>query len=332
MTAERPDDDPTHALDDFVRRMRSNPAPPAGRETDLNSLDGVPQAGHGKPSDSGAAGRGTPRTGRRWQAGDIEDAVDISSLRQHTRPPVDTGRPDVQLPTVDLVAETSQASVLPGIALPAVDMPKPTDLRALDRSMRQAGHQAAEQWQTDADAAAAPVWQPDAQSLQLRPAIDPRLPAHWVSGAWVGVLRQVLDSRTEFVSTVGQAAPVVETYAPLLLLLLWPPQRTGQPLPDRWPQQVRLSALPRDQAVQALLSAVPNAAPLWLMDQIEQVEQVDWALAAEIALHHQAALRPFQIDGLREFIAAEREVSFSRVNAAYAASTEAASHGAIVRR
>ena len=329
MTAERQDDDPTHALDDFVRRMRSSSAPPAGPEPDLNPQGAALQPGAGKPSGGSAAGSGKPRSGRRWHAGDVEDAVDISSLRQHTRPPVDPGRPDVNLPPVDLVAGTSQASVMPSIALPAVDTPQPTDLQALDSSMRRAGNDAAEQWQADAAAAAAPAWQPDAQSLQLRPATDPRLPARWASGAWVGALRQVLDSRTEFVSTAGHAAPVVETYAPLLLLLLWPPQRNGQPLPDRWPQQVHLSALPRDQSVQALLSAVPDAAELWLMDQ---TEQVDWALAAEIALHHQTALRPFQIDGLREFIAAEREACFGRVNAAYAASTEAASHGAIVRR
>ena len=337
MNTCRPDDDPTHALDDFVRRMKPGAAPAAPAMPDLSALDATLGAAlhaeRGADNPAGLASR--PRAGRRWQPSDVQDvediagqraanrddapALDLGALHARRATPADAALPEVQMPAVNLAAETAQASLMPAIDLPAVDAPLPTDLQALDITLRRAGDDAAQQWRADAQAAAAPAWQPDLQALQLRPASHPRLVPAWQPGAWVGALRQVMDSRTEFVSHAGpgaaRAAPVVESYPPQWLLLLWPPQRIDQPLLGRWPQQVRLTALPREQAVLAMLAGVPEEAPLWLQPD---GQQVDWALAAEIALHHEPALRPFQTEGLREFIAAEREATFARLNQAYA--------------
>ena len=98
------------------------------------------------------------------------------------------------------------------------------------------------------------------------------------------------------------------------LLLLWPPQRLDAPTPGRWPQQVKLSAVPADQAAEALVGLLPEPELLWINPA---GGQIDWALAAEIVLHHDSALRPFQRNGLRDFIAAERETTFARLNADY---------------
>jgi hypothetical protein len=119
---------------------------------------------------------------------------------------------------------------------------------------------------------------------------------------------------------------VVETYPPQRLLLLWPPQRLDAPTPGRWPQQVKLSAVPADQAAELLVGLLPVAERLWINPA---AGQIDWALAAEIVLHHDSTLRPFQADGLRAFIAAEREASFARLNADYG---PLAGSGAVLQR
>ena len=247
------DDDPTHALDDFVRRMRATPSMPTQPHAD---------AGAGTNSTPGP-----PRKRPRWDNNDVVDA-----------------------PTLDLQA-VRQAVVQ----------------QATDPADPQHG------------------WQPGATTLQLRRHADPRLLPDWQPGAWAGALRVVLPASTEFVTTA--AGPVVETYPPQHLLLLWPPQPSGAPLQGRWPQQVRLSGGPAHSAEQALLALVPADALLWLQHATTADDPIDWALAAEIVLHHNAALRPFQAQGLRDFIATEREATFSRLNSSY----QAAPGGAAVR-
>ena len=66
--------------------------------------------------------------------------------------------------------------------------------------------------------------------------------------------------------------------------------------------------------VPELLATLPADARLWLQPD---GDAVDWALAAEILLTHESALRPHQVDGLRAFIVAEREASFARLNSAF---------------
>ena len=44
----------------------------------------------------------------------------------------------------------------------------------------------------------------------------------------------------------------------------------------------------------------------------------DWALLADLVLHHDTALQPFQIKALRTLAEAERLAAFERLNSAYA--------------
>ena len=303
MKPDAADDDPTRALDDFVRRMQPANAPTAAAP-DLSARL------HPERSVTPARTKGgVLRSGQRWDASDVEDLPLVALPRQ---PPARRDRPELTLPSVDLRAENSLAALSPDIELPVIDTPPPPDLDRLDAATRQASNDVASQWDSAALAAAQPVWQPDAQVLQLRPVQQPRLLAAWQPGAWTGALREVFDSTTEFVTNAN--GPTVETYPPHRLLLLWPPLSLAAPLPARWPQQVRLSAVTARDANAALLAGVPGDAPLWLQTD---PAAVDWALAAEIALHHEPALRPFQAAGLRAFLAAEREAVFARLNADY---------------
>ncbi len=322
MSSDRPDDDdPTRALDDFVRRMRPAAMPAAAPDPDLADLSDLVARLH--PERTAAAPRprgGKLRNGQTWSADDVEDVPLVELPRQ---PAARSAPPQVDLPEVDLRAEGARAAQAPEISLPSVDAPQPPREQDIVDAVQEVRDLAADQQRAEAAAQAAPAWQPDLTTLQLRRASDPRLLTTWQPGAWIGAVRQVVDSTTEFVKT-ADGHPTVETWPPHRLLLLWPPQGPDQPLLGRWPQQLRLSAVPRDQAAEALLVDLPPDASLWLHPQ---PQDIDWALAAEILLHHQANLRPFQAEGLRAFIAAEREASYGRLNSAY----QAASDGGVVR-
>lgn len=322
MSTDRPDDDdPTRALDDFVRRMR--PAAPESPGVDLPDLSDLVARLH--PERTGHAPRprgGTLRNGQTWDADDVEDVPMVEVPRV---PAARDDLPQVTLPTVDLRAEVEQAASAPEVTLPPVAAPPPADAAGIEATLRGARDFAASQWDADDAANAAPDWQPDLQALQLRRASHPRLLTTWQPGAWTGAVRQVFDSTTEFIKS-ADGSPTVETYPPHRLLLLWPPQRLDAPLLGRWPQMVRLSAVPADAAAEALLADLPADTLLWLDPR---APEADWALAAEIVLHHEPALRPFQIDGLRQFIDAERAASFARLNADY---HQAVPQGPVVRR
>ena len=309
MSPQAPDDDPTHALDDFVRRMRPAAAPPASAD-DLTSLSGLQARLH--PERARAAGRPKGGTLRNGQAWDADDVVDVPEIRLPRVPAERHDPPAVRLPTVDLAAEYSAIASAPEVALPDVPAPPLVDSAALDATLQQARDRASAQFTAEDLAAEAPAWQPDLQALQLRRAHHPRLLGTWQPGAWTGAVREVMAPATEFVTTTG--GTVVESYPPHRLLLLWPPQRLDAPLLGRFPQQVQLSAVPADQAAEALLAGVPGDAKLWLHPG---QHDIDWALAAEIVLTHEPALRPFQAAGLRGFIEAEREAGFARLNSLY---------------
>ncbi len=319
------DDDPTHALDDFVRRMRPGAAPPAAAP-DLTDLSGIQDRLHPeRPAGNAKARGGKLRSGQTWDPGDVVDVPDVALPQM---PPAPTRPPDVTLPQVDLTAEAALAALPPEIALPEVAVPAPPDAQALDDATRQASDDVNSQWGALDQANAEPAWQPNLQSLRLRRQVDPRLLATWQAGAWTGAVREVMQPTTEFVTTPTGTA--VESYPPHRLLLLWSPQRIDQPQPGRWPQQVLLSAVPADQSAPALLALVPGAAPLWINPA---AQDVDWALAAEIVLLHQPALRPFQTNGLRAFIESEREARFARLNNDYQPPVaQAGGAGAVCRR
>jgi hypothetical protein len=110
---------------------------------------------------------------------------------------------------------------------------------------------------------------------------------------------------------------VVETYPAQALFALWAPGASNDsPMPGRWPTQVLLGATSPHDAIGAagelLLPLLPADASLWLCD-----EAIDWALVADLVLHHEPALRPFQMKALRGFAEAERRADFERVNNGY---------------
>lgn len=306
------DDDPTRALDDFVSRLAS--ATPSPEPPDLDDLLGRIQ-----PSRAGTtpARGGVLRNGGRWSAADVVDvpSIDLPSMEPPTHA--------IEPPRLDLPPMELAHPGTPPVRLPEVEdmtLPSPSMLQA---TMAEASRLASAGFAGDAHAAARP-WQPDIDAVLERRARDPRLLSAWQPGCWVAAVREVFEATTEFVVT--PEGPVVETYAPHRLLVAWAPQGLDRPLLGRWPTQVRLSAVPRDAAAAVLLAQLPDDALLW---SGAQAEDVDWALAAEIVLHHDPALRPFQVEALRRFVDAEREAAFARVNDRYLQPTPGA---AVARR
>lgn len=285
MQPDPTDDDPTRALDDFVRRMR--PGPGAGGDhggdaqagTGLPDLSGLDQLLHGTAATAGPRRGGVLRSGQAWSA---DDVVDVPELPRAPPPPADTA--------------------------------------ALDDSLRQASTQAAALWAQDAAAAAGPVWQPGADPAlapQHPVRRDPRLLVQPQADAWLGRLRPVLAARTEL--SASAQGPVVDHHAAQALLMLWAPAASGPR--SAWPDRVALVAqpLPTDDGA-ALLAHVPADAPLWL-EARGQGDQghgaADWTLGAELLLLHEPALQAAQLDGLRAFIEAERVARFEQLNAGY---------------
>lgn len=276
-TPDGSDDDPTHALDDFVRRMRP-PAPAPAPD-----LRDIGRSLHARAQPAAPRG-GVLRSGERWSADEVED-----------------------VPVVELPRNPPPATTLPTIDLPAMQAPPPADEAALATALHGVRMAAAAQEVIDDR----PAWQPDPVALQLRPAVQPRLLTHWQPGAWACAVRRVCDGHTEVVST--PQGPVVESLAPQRLLLLWQPRADTGP-PGRWPHSAWLLGADAEPATVDALALVPDDARVW---PLADTADVDWALGAELALHHTAGLRPFQIDGLRAFIASEREAVFARLNSGY---------------
>ncbi len=137
-----------------------------------------------------------------------------------------------------------------------------------------------------------------------------RLLSHWKPGAWVGAARRVFGAVSQVHSTPD--GPIVDTFAPHVLLALWPPQGADTPFLARWPQRLLLSAVHPEDAGEELLKHLPADAELWLAEH-----DIDWALAGEAVLLHDPGLREFQMKELRAFVDAEREANWERLNQAY---------------
>lgn len=287
-TPDNGSDDPTHALDDFVRRMR--PPPPAAPP----DLSDIGRGLHGRPQPAAPRG-GVLRSGERWSADAVED-----------------------VPVVELPRNPPPVTALPTIDLPAMQAPPAADEAGLATALQGVRLAAAAQQADDQR----PAWQPDPVALQLRPAVQPRLLAHWQPGAWGCAVRPVCDGHTEVVNT--PQGPVVDSHPAQRLLLLWAPRADAGP-PGRWPHSAWLLDADAEPAAAAALALVPADARLW---PLAAADDVDWALGAELVLHHTAGLRPFQIDGLRTFIAAEREQVFARLNSGF---RQAAAGGPVQR-
>lgn len=295
--------DPNDILRDFNPRAGQKSAEPL----DVGSLlDGWrPDSGRNEAQDAvPAAERPAGRSGRinhnDWDPDDVIDVAHIDIT------------PDRQLAAEDLVIDTEagwsspQADEPIELQLPEVVIEMPTQAGELDEVVSGASHYAAE------DAVVRDIesdWEPPT-AVAMRRQQNPRLLAQWQPGAWTGAMRRAFGAATEIQQT--EDGPVVDTFAPHLLLALWAPQSLDSPLLGRWPHRVLLSAVDADEALDALLRLVPAESSLWLTEA-----DLDWALVADLALHHEAGLRPFQEKALREFADAQRMDTFSRINDGY---------------
>jgi hypothetical protein len=152
----------------------------------------------------------------------------------------------------------------------------------------------------------------------LRKPSDRRLLPQWQPSAWTALARRVRGASAEVVQS--REGPLVENHAPQWLCALWPPQRIDAPLLGRWPQLARLvSADTQFGALHQLLAELPPQALLWPADL-----DADWALLAELVLHHDKDLRNEQLHALRELVEADRLARFARINDGYAARGQAA--------
>jgi hypothetical protein len=152
------------------------------------------------------------------------------------------------------------------------------------------------------------------------PSADARLLRQWQPQAWLALARRVRGATAEVLQT--PKGPLVENRAPQWLCALWPPQRLDAPLLGRWPEQAALvGAETACGALHQLLPGLPAGALLW-----PAALEADWALVAELVLHHDSRLRPADIQALRELAEAERGASFARVNDDYA------NRGGVARR
>ncbi len=174
---------------------------------------------------------------------------------------------------------------------------------------------------TDVDAVSKPVEEaarsgfgdlgtPGAISTSVRKPPVPGVLDAWKPGCWIGAAKSVFGAVARLVSS--SKGPVVDTYAPHMLLALWPPQSMRQPFLERWPQRILLSAVPGDDAGAELLRHLPPGAEVWLADA-----DIDWALAGEAVLLHDTGLRDFQLKELRGFVEAEKLAHWERLNKAY---------------
>ena len=144
MNPASPDDDPTRALDDFVRRMRPAAQPPGAADNDLADLhDGLLARLHPEHT-AGAAGMarrngGTLRSGQTWDADDVVDVPDLPEVLLPRVLPARSDIPAVTLPVVDLAAEQARAAISPTVDLPPVITPPPPDTDAWHGTTRPSG-------------------------------------------------------------------------------------------------------------------------------------------------------------------------------------------------
>lgn len=141
-----------------------------------------------------------------------------------------------------------------------------------------------------------------------------RLSPDWHPAAWVGAVRRVFGPVAEVGDGAGDDDGVVESHPPHSLFVAWSPLKPGQPLLRRWPSLVSIVGADGDDAVAALLKAVPGGAPLWLTPH-----EIDWALMAEIVMLSEPDLAPFHYRELERFVAAERAATLAQISAAYTA-------------
>jgi hypothetical protein len=284
--------DPTHALDDFIAQRRAEQqASHKAPELDdlLAKLGSAPAGAAARPKG------GVLRDGTIWRG---DDVVDV---------------PLVELPQVDAQADAARAAELPRIELPKVETPDPEFAKAVAESTGQATALAAAMWLAEARAAAGTVPQPDFSRLQPKPEKHPRVLDDWRTGAWIGARRLAVAATSEI--TGSAQGPTIVSYPAQHLVVLWTPTRPDAPHLGRWPRKAFLSAAPANALDQSALDQMPEESLLWWLPAHSDLP--DWALAAEIVLIHDSALRPFQVTALKALVEQERSAALGRVNQAY---------------
>lgn len=151
-------------------------------------------------------------------------------------------------------------------------------------------------------------WQP-APTVAPVPS-HPRLLAGWQPGAWLVAEREVSPARTELRD--GPHGPVVEVFPALRLAAWWPPADDAAPLP-RWPWRAALLAVEPESLPAALVGALPGDAPVHRIPPA----LVDWALVGQLVRLHETGLPAHQFEALQQFVDAEREAQFRRLNDDY---------------
>jgi hypothetical protein len=151
-------------------------------------------------------------------------------------------------------------------------------------------------------------WQPT--PVVFKKARHPRLAERWQPGLWIGAAKQLCGPIAEILETTH--GPVVETHPAHMLLALWEPPADGAAVAGRWPLRVQLRAVAPEDAGDALVALMPGDAQVWV-----SAHDLDWELVAELLLHHDGDLRPFQRKALKEFLDAERVANYTRLNADY---------------
>lgn len=283
------DDDLTRALDGWQPGIAGRPA--AADPT--RALDGwVPGGGAGRPA-GGRSGR------------DDEVRIELPPMVQRVDDPFDE--------TIRLRGAGDFEDVEP-----LDDVTDITDvIDVIDvAEVREARDAPPPDWQPQAAGAEAAIatdrvddaWQPGA--VVVSPRSDPRVIEQWQPGAWVGAVKRVFGAVTDIVSTPN--GPVVDVFPPHVLLALWTPQTLTSPFVARFPLRVCLSAAEPEDAGRELLACMPPQALLWMT-----TPDIDWAFVADLVLHHDKDLRPFQVRELKAFIDAEREAAYTRLNRGY---------------
>jgi hypothetical protein len=207
------------------------------------------------------------------------------------------------------------ASGRPSVRLTLLDV---TDVEVVDTPAPTAAVVEAADWQPGSFAEVARPkaidgdWQPG-RLVEQAPRVA-GVTEQWKPGVWIGAVRRVCGPLAEFVQSPN--GPVVETFPPHVLVALWPPQTLSAPFLGRWPLHAALHAVEADQVGVTLMQQVPAGGQLWLVPPAQELA-IDWALLADLVLHHDAGLRDFQIRELRSFLQAQRDAGYAHLNDAY---------------
>jgi hypothetical protein len=131
-----------------------------------------------------------------------------------------------------------------------------------------------------------------------------RLAPRYSSQAWLAICVKAVPARQH-----DDGSAIVRT-PDHYLAAAWAPSEQA---PSRWPEAVVIGSPTPTRALDELLQRLPAGAMLHLAG----LDDVDAALAAEILLHGDRNLEPYQREAIAAFIAAEQARTRSAIGARY---------------